>query len=110
MKKIVDYLLEKRLILKSFKGISPKSLNSRKKVKIYIGVDLENYYTMVMQIEKKSRILQKEVEDFFALHKKLEEYIDSKIKRKRIIINAPLCSKAKKLFVENGWKVHLDFS
>lgn len=110
MKKIIDYLLKKELIFKSFKEVLPKVLTSRKKVKIFIGVDLEGYYSLVMHIEKKSRILQKEVEEFFILHEKLEVYIDSKIKRKRILINAPLCSKAKKLFIEKGWKVNLDFS
>ena len=40
-----------------------------------------------------------------ALHEKLEKYIDSKINKKYIIIEAPLCSKAKGLLEEHGWRV-----
>jgi len=39
------------------------------------------------------------------LHEKLEKYIDSKIMKKYMIIKAPLCSKAKALLEEHGWKV-----
>ena len=110
MKKILNYLLEKNLIFKSFKEVLPKELGSRKKVTLFIGVDLKTYYTLVMIIEKKSRILQKEVEDFVGLHEKMELFIDSKITKKIILINAPLCHKAKALLKEKGWKVYLDFS
>ena len=105
MKQIIDYLQQKNIIFKSFKEITPKELGSRKKVEIYLGVNLKGYYTLVMQIEKKSRVLRKEAEELMALHEKLEKYIDSSIKKKYIIIKAPLCSKAKALLVENKWKV-----
>ena len=105
MKKIIDYLQQKSIIFKSFKEVTPKDLGSRKKIEIYVGVDLKGYYAVVIRVEKKSRILRKEVEELMALHEKLERYMDSKIKKKYIIIKAPLCSKAKALLEENGWKV-----
>ena len=40
-----------------------------------------------------------------ALYEKLECYIDSKIKKKYILMNAPLCSHAKKMLEEHGWRV-----
>jgi len=107
MKKIIDYLQEKNIIFKTFKEIFPKELGSRKKIKLYVGVDLKGYYAVVMQIEKKSRVLRKEVDDFFLLHEKLEKYIDSGIKKKYITIDAPLCSHAKKKLEEHGWKVYV---
>jgi len=58
-----------------------------------------------MKLEKKSRVLRKEVAELMALHEKLEAYIDSSIKKKQIIIKAPLCSKAKALLEENAWRV-----
>jgi hypothetical protein len=58
-----------------------------------------------MNVEKKSRVLRKEAGELMLLHEKLEKYIDSKINKKYIIINAPLCSKAKALLEEHGWKV-----
>jgi hypothetical protein len=39
------------------------------------------------------------------LHEKLEAYQDTKIHTRYIRIQAPLCSKAKALLIENGWKV-----
>ncbi len=105
MKTIVEYLQKKNLIFKSLKEITPKELGSRKKIELYLGVDLKGYYSLVMSVEKKSRILRKEVGELIELHEKLEKYIDSKIHKKYIIIKAPLCSKAKVLLEENGWKV-----
>lgn len=105
MKDIVEYLQDRNLIFKSLKKITPKELGSRKKITLYVGVDLKGYYTCVMNLEKKSRVLRKEVRELVFLHEKLEKYIDSKITKKYMIIKAPLCSKAKALLEEHGWKV-----
>lgn len=105
MKEVVEYLQKKNLLFKSFKEITPKELGSRKKIALYLGVDLKGYYAVVMVIEKKSRILRKEAQALMLLHEKLEKYIDSKISKKYMIIKAPLCSKAKALLEEHGWKV-----
>ena len=105
MKTIVDYLQQKNLMFKSLKKITPKELGSRKKIGLYLGIDMKGYYALVMTIEKKSRILRKEASELMALHEKVENYIDSRITKKYMIIKAPLCSKAKALLEENGWKV-----
>ncbi len=105
MKTLVEYLNHKNMIFKSLKEILPKELGSRKKVSLYLGVDLKGYYALVMSLEKKSRVLRKEVEDLTGLHEKVEQYIDSKVSKKYIIIKAPLCSKAKAMLEEKGWKV-----
>ena len=105
MKETVEFLQQKNIIFKSLREIMPREIGSRKKIDLYIGVDLKGYYTLVMQIEKKSRILQKEARELMAMHTRIEDYIDSKIIKKYIIIKAPLCSKAKALLEENSWKV-----
>jgi len=105
MREIVHLLQEKKLLFKSLKEIRPKELGSRKKVHIYLGVDLKRYYAAIFHIEKKSRILQKEARELMLLHEKLELYNDSKINKKYIYIQAPLCSKAENLFKEEGWRV-----
>ena len=105
MKEIVEFLQHENIVFKSLNEISPKELGSRKKIALYVGVDLEGYYSLVMQIEKKSRILRKEAMELMGLHEKLEKYIDTKISKKYIIIKAPLCSKAKALLEEHGWRV-----
>jgi hypothetical protein len=108
MRDIVDKLQSKRLIFKSLKSISPKELGSRKRIEIYLGVDLDRYYSCIIHINKKSRVIQKDAKELMALHKKLEEYNSSAIKKKYIYIQAPLCSKAKKLLKENGWRILMD--
>lgn len=105
MKQIVEYLQEKHIIFKSLKSITPKELGSRKKIELYLGVDLKEYYTVVMVVEKKSRVLRKEAEELMLLHEKLEKYIDSSINKKYMLIKAPLCSKAKAMLEEHGWRV-----
>lgn len=105
MKEIVEYLSKKSIVFKSLKEIYPKELGSRKRVELYIGVDLDSYYSLVIKIEKKSRVLRKDVSELMELHSKLERYIDSKINKKYIIIKAPLCSHAKDMFIDNGWRV-----
>jgi len=108
MKEIVEYLQKKNMIFKSLKEISPKELGSRKKIELYLGVDLKGYYTLVMRVEKKSRVLRKEAGELMLLHEKLEKYIDSKIMKKYMIIKAPLCSHAKAMLEENRWKIWHD--
>lgn len=105
MKEIVEYLQQKNIIFKSLKEIMSKELGSRKKVKLYLGIDLKGYYALVMNVEKKSRVLRKEAGELLVLHEKLERYIDSKVTKKYIIIKAPLCSHAKAMLEEHGWKV-----
>jgi hypothetical protein len=105
MKTIVELLQQKKLIFKSLKPIDMKLLGSRKKISLYLGVDLQKYYTCIIHVQKKSRILQKEAEELMAFHTKLERYNDSVIKKKYIYIQAPLCSKAKALMKEKGWVV-----
>ena len=105
MKNIVEYLQQKGIIFKSLKKVSPEELGSRKKIDIYLGVDLKGFYADVMVVEKKSRVLRKEAQELMALHEKIEQYIGVAIKKKYMIIRAPLCSKAKALLEEHGWKV-----
>ena len=108
MKTIVDLLQEKKLVFKSLKPIDVKELGSRKKINIYLGVDLKKYYACIIHVSKKSRILSKEASELMEFHKKLEVYNESTIKKKYIYIQAPLCSKAKALFEEEKWVVWVD--
>jgi len=105
MKEIVHLIQEKKLLFKSLKPIEPKELGTRKKIAIYLGVDLKKYYACILHINKKSRILSKEAKEIMELHQKLEVLNDSKINKKYIYIQAPLCSKAKALFEEEKWTV-----
>ncbi len=107
IKEIIERLQEEKLIFKSMTPISPKEFGSRKKIDIYLAVDLQKYYACILHVVKKSRILSKEAKELMEFHQKLEIYNESKITKKYIYIQAPLCSKAKAIFKEAKWVVLL---
>jgi len=109
MKEILHLLQTKDLLFKSLKPINIKeAFGSRKKIQIYLGVDLKKYYTCIIHTKKKSKILTKEALELMEFHRKLELLNESKINKKYIYIQAPICSKAKALFKEQKWKVWED--
>ena len=108
MKEIVEYLKDKNIICKSLKEVKTKDLGSRKKIRLYVGVNLKGYYCSIIFLEKKSRVLRKEAGKTMMLREKLESYEDTKILTRYIRIKAPLCSHAKAMLEENGWKVWHD--
>jgi hypothetical protein len=81
MKEIVEYFQQKNIIFKSLKEITPKEIGSRKRIGLYVGVDLKGYYVLLMVLEKKSRVLRKEAQELMALHEKIQMYIDSRSKK-----------------------------
>ncbi len=105
MKELVEYLNKHQIICKSLKEVTPKSLGSRKRIKLYVGVDLQGYYCSVMSLEKKSRVLRKEAGELMVLHEKLETSQDTAIRKRYIRITAPLCSHAQAILETNGWRV-----
>ncbi len=105
MKELVEYLSRHQIVCKRLKEVTLKSLGSRKKIKLYVGVNLKGYYCSVMILEKKSRVLRKEVGELITLQEKLERHEDTKISKRYIRMTAPLCSHAKAILEENGWKV-----
>jgi len=108
MKELLNLLQENKIIFKSLKTINIKELGSRKKINLYLGVDLKSYYACIIHIHKKSKILSKEALEIMEFHKKLEIFNQSKINKKYIYIQSPICSKAKALFKEQKWKVWED--
>ncbi len=105
MKDIVEYMRSKNLICKTLKEVKPKEIGSRKRITIYLGVDLKGYFCIVMVLSKKSRVIRKEVAELMELHKKIELYHHAKITKKYIYIQAPLCDHAKNMLKENIWTV-----
>jgi hypothetical protein len=105
MKDTVERLGRSGYVFKELKPVTPKTLGSRKRIDIYLGIDLQGYYTAVFSLKRKSGIFQKDVEVFDALHSRLEAYADSTIQYKIVLIDAPLCSKAHTRFKKRGWKV-----
>ena len=105
MQKIVSQLQSKKLIYKKLEEIQPSTLNIRNKIRIFHTLDLSSRYGILFVVSQKSRIMQKNVAIFESIVEKVKIYVDHNVINKVIIIDAPLCSKAKALFKENRWKV-----
>ncbi len=106
MQKFVDRLIEKKQIFKSLKEFDLKTIAVRKKIDVFIGVDTKSYYTLVVFIEQKSRFLQKNVDEMEKIVDLIKVKEDHNFKRKIILIDSPLCSKAKAKLKDLNWKVY----
>jgi hypothetical protein len=104
MKAIVERLSAEGILCKKFTSIPLKLLGSRKQIDCYLGVDLKGYYCSVWVLHKRSRILQKEAHELFALQRRLEQHADSRIRTVYLWHEAPICSKAEALIDQAGWK------
>jgi len=105
MKEIVDILLEKKIILKKLNPIDVKLLKSRKKIKVFEGVDLHSSYVAIFFYRQKSRFLRKDILDLDLLYDRLIELQDHNFKKKMLIYDMPMCSHAKKELKEQGWRL-----
>lgn len=105
MKEIVELLAKRGVVCRRLEPVAPRELGSRKRAEIYLGVDTDDYYCMVILLRKKSRILRKEAEELMELHRRLEERHGGVIRRRYLLYDAPLCSKAAALLREKGWRV-----
>ena len=105
LRRVVDILNDKHIVLPTFDEIDLKLLNSRKKIKLFSGVTQEKFYVSLFFIELKSRFLKKSADEIMALQKRLEEFKKHTYKIKFLLISSPLCSKAKSFLSDNGWRV-----
>jgi len=107
VKEIVEYFGKKQVFFRTLELIDLKKLGTRKKLSLYLGVDMKAYYTVIIYSKKKSTILRKEADELMLLHGKLEKESQTKIKKKYLLLEAPICSKAKGVLENEGWRVEL---
>ena len=105
MKEVVQVLLSKKTILKTLNQVDLALLKTRKKIGVFTGVDKSSNYIAIFSVTKKSRFLQKDVQDFEELFLRLVELNSHNFKKKILILNAQLCSKAKLLLKEYKWRL-----
>jgi len=99
--KINEILFNKNIVLKELKDITPKT---RKKIKVYLGVDMKDYYYLLVELNTKSRFLIKNAKDIIEFVSSLSS-INFKKNKKILFLQSPICSKAKEYLKENGWRV-----
>lgn len=109
MKNLVDFYSKKKVIFKSFEKIDKNLLNTRKKIDIYIGTDINKNYHCMFIINQKSRFLIKDSESLMLLEGRLEVIQNHNFRYKHLLISKNICSKSVSLFEDRGWKLHYDF-
>lgn len=105
MQRVVDSLRKKGKIYKKMQEVAPKELGVRNKIKIYKATDVAGYFWAIFAVSQKSKLLMKDVYKFEEIYAKLTLYCAHNFKYKIIFIDAPLCSKAKEAFGQQGWKI-----
>jgi len=99
--RINEILLDKNIILKELKDITPKT---RKKIKVYLGVDMKDFYYLLVELDTKSRFLLKDAKALIDFVAPLSD-INFKNNKKILFIKSPICSKSKQFLKENGWRI-----
>ena len=59
MKRVTEFLTTKGFLFSSFKVVNPSQLESRKKIEIYSGCDIQKHFVSIFVIEQKSRFVLK---------------------------------------------------
>ena len=105
MKILVENLRQNGRIYKKLEEIQPKELKIRNKVKLFCALDLNRYYNAVIVVSQKSRLLMKDLAKFEEIVHKMSLYRDHQFKGKVLVLDAPICSKAKEAFKKAKWKI-----
>lgn len=106
----MEILSKYGFIFKELKEIEPKELNTRKRIKILTAIDLRDRYVAIFEISQKSRFLQKDSIAIESIYQKLSRYKEIDFRVKVILIDAPICSKAKVKLKESSWRIIEDDS
>ena len=96
MKNLVELLQKNGIICKKLENIK---LNTRKKIKAFLGVNIKNEYCFIVVFEKQSRILSKDLE----ILERILPNINFRYKKKILVLNSPICSKAKEKL--SDWRI-----
>jgi len=96
-KDLVGILLNNGIVCKKLNEIK---LNTRKKIKAFLGVNLKNEYCFILKLEKKSRFLTKDIN---ILYEFIPKEINFRYKKKILVLNGPICTKAKEKITD--WKI-----
>ena len=105
MKVLVEELRKNGRLYKKLEEIQPKDLKIRNKVGLYAALDLNRYYNAIITVSQKSRLLIKDLVKFEEIVQKMALYRDHQFKGKVLILDAPMCSKAKEAFKKAKWKI-----
>ena len=97
MKKLTTYYTNKNILFKEIKQITPKELDSRKKIEIYAGTTVDSKFYAIFIVDSKSRFIRKNANDLMELCEKLSIYLDHNFKKKELLIVVHYAQKQKSI-------------
>jgi hypothetical protein len=99
LREVNEILLNNKIVLKRIQDITPKT---RKKIKVFLGTDVKDYFILIVKIDKKSRFVMKDAKELIDFVEALTE-INFKHKKRVLILSGEICSKSKQ-FLKN-WRI-----
>ena len=103
MKTLVEFFKDRGVVFQQLERVDLKSFGIRKRIDFFKGVDTKNAYWAIFVIKRKSRILQKDAKELLALVQALP--FEHAFKKRALLLQAPICSKAKAFLQKQGWLV-----
>lgn len=101
-KKISELFLARKILCKNIEIIL--DFQNLKTYKIFLAVDMKNFYNLIFIRSAKSRFLTKDAQKVLEICQKIEEKREIKIKKRTLFYSSSLCSKAKALL--QNWKLY----
>ncbi len=106
MKSIVELLMQKGKLFKKLSRVENKHLGTRRAVRIYFGVDTKKYFHTIIAVRQKSKLLSKDARDFETINTNMARFKDCGIKKKILILEGSICTKAKENLEHTGWVIY----
>ena len=105
IKTVVDRLQAEGVLFRRFEPFDLRHVGSRKRLRVFHGIDERQRYALVFFVRRKSRILQADVREWLELKERIEAYFGYAVWQNIAILQAPLCSRARALLEGEGWRL-----
>lgn len=105
MKDTSQYFAKKNILFKELKEILPKELNSKKKIKIFVGSSTDLKFYAIFVLSSKSRFIKKSSDELENLYNLLVNHQNHNFKVKTLFIQSEICSKTKQYLKDSGWTI-----
>jgi hypothetical protein len=95
---------KKKLPYKTMHEVLPSAIGVRKKVRLFHTLH-NSALCAIVALSQKSRVLLKDVDVLESIVEKMAVNSGCEYDEKLLLIEAPLCSKARKALEEEGWDI-----
>lgn len=101
---IYELLNSENILLPKLGALDISALSKKRTIKAWLGVDMKDFYTLVIIRNAKARLLSKEALELEQLRQNICAQQGHAIKKMILFYSSPACSKAIALLNQNGFK------